>query len=115
MTKSELIAKLAALNPHLYQRDVERIVATIFDEITNALARGDRVELRGFGAFSVKQRDSRTGRNPRTGEAVSVTEKRVPYFKTGKDLRDRINREFAAQLAAGLQPKSYSDTGQDVD
>ena len=91
MTKSELIAWLAEMNPHLYQRDVERIVATIFDEITEALARGDRVELRGFGAFSVKQRDSRVGRNPRTGEAVPVGEKKVPYFKTGKQLRERLN------------------------
>ncbi|MDG4718809.1 MULTISPECIES: integration host factor subunit beta [Thalassospira] len=91
MTKSELIARLAELNPHLYQRDVERIVATIFDEITDALARGDRVELRGFGAFSVKQRDSRVGRNPRTGDAVPVGEKKVPYFKTGKQLRERLN------------------------
>ena len=91
MTKSELIARLAEMNPHLYQRDVERIVATIFDEITEALARGDRVELRGFGAFSVKQRDSRVGRNPRTGEAVPLGEKKVPYFKTGKQLRERLN------------------------
>ncbi|MDA1090729.1 MAG: integration host factor subunit beta [Proteobacteria bacterium] len=91
MTKSELIARLAASNPHLYQRDVERIVTTIFDEITNALAIGDRVELRGFGAFSVKQRGSRTGRNPRTGESVLVSEKVVPYFKTGKQLRDKLN------------------------
>ncbi len=91
MTKSELIAYLAEQNPHLYQRDVERIVTTIFDEIAAALARGDRVELRGFGAFSVKHRDSRTGRNPRTGEAVQVAAKRVPYFKTGKQLREMIN------------------------
>ncbi|MFX4229309.1 MAG: integration host factor subunit beta [Porticoccaceae bacterium] len=91
MTKSELIARLAEINPHLYQRDVERIVATIFDEITDALARGDRVELRGFGAFSVKQRDARVGRNPRTGDAVPVGEKKVPYFKTGKQLRERLN------------------------
>ncbi|RCK28269.1 integration host factor subunit beta [Thalassospira profundimaris] len=91
MTKSELIARLAELNPHLYQRDVERIVATIFEEITDALARGDRVELRGFGAFSVKQRDARVGRNPRTGDAVPVGEKKVPYFKTGKQLRERLN------------------------
>jgi integration host factor subunit beta len=91
MIKSELIQRLAEENPHLYQRDVEKIVATIFDEITEALVRGDRVELRGFGAFSVKQRDARVGRNPRTGEAVDVPEKRVPFFKTGKDLRDRIN------------------------
>ncbi len=91
MTKSELIARLAAANPHLYQRDIERIVTTIFDEITDALAGGDRVELRGFGAFSVKQRSARTGRNPRTGEAVEVSEKFIPYFKTGKQLREKLN------------------------
>jgi integration host factor subunit beta len=91
MTKSELIAFLAEENPHLYQRDVERIVTTIFDEIAAALARGDRVELRGFGAFSVKRRDARVGRNPRTGDAVSVSSKRVPYFKTGKQLREKLN------------------------
>ena len=91
MIKSQLIQKLADENPHLYQRDVERIVSAVFDEITEALARGDRVELRGFGAFSVKHRDARIGRNPRTGESVSVPEKRVPFFKTGKDLRDRMN------------------------
>ncbi|MBT3989772.1 MAG: integration host factor subunit beta [Rhodospirillaceae bacterium] len=91
MTKSELIAYLAEENPHLYQRDVERIVTTIFDEIASALSRGDRVELRGFGAFSVKQRDARIGRNPRTGAAVNVAAKRVPYFKTGKQLRDKLN------------------------
>ncbi|MFT5540035.1 MAG: integration host factor subunit beta [Alphaproteobacteria bacterium] len=83
--------RLAEKNPHLYHRDVERIVTAIFDEITTALSRGDRVELRGFGAFSVKQRDSRVGRNPRTGESVSVAEKHVPFFKTGKQLRERLN------------------------
>ncbi len=91
MTKSELIQRLANANPHLYQRDVERIVTTIFDEITMALANGDRVELRGFGAFSVKERGSRVGRNPRTGEAVNVTAKHIPYFKTGKQLREKLN------------------------
>ena len=91
MTKSELIAKLANENPHLFQRDVERIVTTIFDEISNALAQGDRVELRGFGAFSIKERGSRVGRNPRTGESVEVGEKFIPYFKTGKQLRERLN------------------------
>ena len=106
MTKSELIAKLAALNPHLYQRDVERIVATIFDEIAIALARGDRVELRGFGAFSVKQRESRTGRNPRTGETVSVSSKSVPYFKTGKDLRDRVNKALRQAIADAAKTKA---------
>jgi integration host factor subunit beta len=75
----------------LYQRDVERIVNTVFDEITNAMANGDRVELRGFGAFSVKRRDARLGRNPRTGASVDVEEKHVPFFKTGKLLRDRLN------------------------
>ena len=91
MTKSELIQRIADLNPHLFHRDVERIVSTILDEISEALAQGNRVELRGFGAFSVKERDARVGRNPRTGEAVQVAEKRVPFFKTGKQLRDRLN------------------------
>ncbi|HSK38460.1 MAG TPA: integration host factor subunit beta [Arenibaculum sp.] len=93
MTKSELIARLAERNPHLYQRDIERIVSTIFDEISGALARGDRVELRGFGAFSVKKRDARVGRNPRTGASVHVDEKYIPFFKTGKQLRERLNAE----------------------
>ena len=91
VTKSELIAGLAADNPHLRGADVEIIVSTIFDEITAALARGSRVELRGFGAFTVKRRDARTGRNPRTGEAVPVEEKSVPFFKAGKELRERVN------------------------
>src|SRR5215211_2152558 len=99
MTKSELIAQLATENPHLRQPDVELIVATIFDEITAALARGDRVELRGFGAFSAKRREARTGRNPRTGAAVPVAGKAVPYFKPGKELRERINAA-AGQRAA---------------
>ena len=93
MIRSELIQKIAEENPHLVQRDVDRIVSTIFNEIIDAMARGERVELRGFGAFSVKKRDSRLGRNPRTGEAVPVEEKHVPFFKTGKLLRDRLNGE----------------------
>ncbi len=92
MTKSELTADLAAANPHLTGRDVELIVATVFDEITAALSRGERVELRGFGAFTVKHRNARTGRNPRTGEAVPVDGKAVPFFKAGKDLRERVNK-----------------------
>ncbi len=92
MTKSELIADLSAANPHLRGQDVELIVATVFNEITAALARGERVELRGFGAFTVKRREARTGRNPRTGEAVPVDEKAVPFFKAGKELRERVNR-----------------------
>ena len=91
MIRSELIQIIADENPHLYQRDVERIVNTVFSEITEALAKGDRVELRGFGAFSVKSRDARMGRNPRTGVAVKVESKAVPFFKTGKLLRDRLN------------------------
>lgn len=91
--KSELIQKISATNPHLFHRDVERIVNVILDEIIDALARGDRVELRGFGAFTVKHRDARQGRNPRTGEPVAVSEKFVPFFKTGKELRDRLNAD----------------------
>lgn len=91
MTKSELIQKLAERNPHLFLRDVEKIVDTVFEEITRAMVKGDRVELRGFGAFSVKHRDARTGRNPRTGETVHVEAKRLPFFKTGKALREKLN------------------------
>lgn len=91
MIKSELVARLAERNPHLYQRDVEHIVNAVLDEVTTALTRGDRVELRGFGAFSVKNRPARTGRNPRTGQKVAVTEKYVPFFKTGKEMRERLN------------------------
>ena len=91
MIKSELIQKIADENPHLFHRDVERIVNTIFEEIIEAMANGNRVELRGFGAFSVKKRDARQGRNPRTGTSVTVDEKHVPFFKAGKLLRDRLN------------------------
>ena len=92
MIKSGLVQTLAEQNPHLYQRDVEKIVNTVLDGIGDALAKGNRVELRGFGAFSVKEREARMGRNPRTGEAVPVERKWVPFFKTGKDLRERLNR-----------------------
>jgi integration host factor subunit beta len=91
MIKSELVQRISAQNPHLYQRDVENIVNAILGEVIAAMARGDRVELRGFGAFSVKKRDARVGRNPRTGDSVSVSEKHIPFFKTGKQLRDRLN------------------------
>ncbi|WP_416906866.1 MAG: integration host factor subunit beta [Polymorphobacter sp.] len=93
MIRSELVAKIAEENPHLTLRDVEAIVSTIFDEITSALAEGRRVELRGFGAFSTRARDARTGRNPRTGTAVKVDAKRVPYFKPGKELREKLNED----------------------
>jgi len=93
MIKSELVQRIAEHNPHLYQRDVENIVNAILDEIVAALARGDRVELRGFGAFSVKHRPARAGRNPRTGAHVPVDQKSVPFFKTGKEMRERLNRD----------------------
>jgi len=100
MIKSELVTKIAEQNPHLYQRDVENIVNAILDTIGDALARGDRVELRGFGAFSVKKREARTGRNPRTGESVSVSQKLIPVFKTGKEMRQRLNGAETPTLAA---------------
>ena len=93
MIKSELIDRLAAENPHLTQKDVERIVNVILDEMTDALAEGGRVELRGFGAFSVRSRPARQGRNPRTGDAVRVPAKSVPFFKSGKELRERLNAD----------------------
>lgn len=92
MTKSELILRIAEKNPHLMQRDVEKIVETVFNEITDALGGGNRVELRGFGVFSVKKRDARKGRNPRTGESVNVEAKAVPFFKTGKLLHEKLNK-----------------------
>ena len=91
LIKSKLIHNITEANPHLFVRDVERIVNTIFNEITHSLAEGKRVELRGFGAFSVQHRKERTGRNPRTGEAVQVDEKFIPRFKTGKELRLKLN------------------------
>jgi integration host factor subunit beta len=91
VTRAELISELAASSPHLRQADAELIVTTIFDQITAALARGERVELRGFGAFTVKRRNAHIGHNPRTGELVSVTEKTKPFFKTGKEMRARLN------------------------
>jgi integration host factor subunit beta len=91
MIKSELVQVVADRCPHLYQRDVEHIVNAILDTISDALAKGDRVELRGFGAFSVKSRPARIGRNPRTGTAVPVHEKYVPFFKTGKEMRELLN------------------------
>ena len=91
MTKSELIARLAEQNPSLYHRDLEQLVNTVFETITRALEDGDRVELRGFGAFSVRERKARIGRNPRTGEPVNVESKRMPFFKMGKGMRERLN------------------------
>lgn len=91
MIRSELVQKIAEDNPALNVADAERIVTTIFDEIISSISSGNRVELRGFGAFSVKKREARTGRNPKTGDSVSVDSKHIPFFKTGKLLRDRLN------------------------
>lgn len=91
MLRSELIARLAEENPDLKAEDLEKVVGVILDKIADALADGDRVELRGFGAFSVRQRKARTGRNPRTGETVHVAAKSVPFFRPGKELRARVN------------------------
>jgi integration host factor subunit beta len=96
--KSELVQRMAARNPHLYQRDIENIIDAVLGEIVDALARGERVELRGFGAFSTKQRHARTGRNPRTGDKVPVTEKLAPFFRTGKEMRERLNRAPVEQV-----------------
>ena len=91
MSKSELIKRLATANPHLYARDIERIVGTVFEQIGAALARGARVELRGFGAFSTRTRGARVGRNPRSGKEVAVPGKVVLHFKAGKELIERLN------------------------
>jgi integration host factor subunit beta len=108
MIKSELVQHIASQNPHLYQRDVENIVNAILGEITAAMARGDRVELRGFGAFSVKHRPARTGRNPRTGAHVSVEQKSVPFFKTGKEMRERLNKGVEPPVVPEGRPQNQA-------
>ncbi|GBR48191.1 integration host factor DNA-binding subunit beta [Neokomagataea tanensis NBRC 106556] len=103
MTRSELVAAVARIHSHLLPKDVERIVDVILEEISSALEKGDRVELRGFGAFAPRQRQARTGRNPRTGETVDVEEKVFPFFKAGKELRERVNQGV-------LTPQTKGDT-----
>lgn len=112
MIKSELIERIASANPHLLQRDVESIVNVVFDEISSALSRGERVELRGFGAFSVKHRPARVGRNPRTGEQVEVEEKYVPFFKTGKELREKLNEGHKPAPKAAAKPAAKAAAGK---
>jgi integration host factor subunit beta len=97
MTKSELIQRLAKKYPHLYQRDIETLIATVFDEISSTLVSGGRVELRGFGAFSIRKRDARKARNPKNGQEVHIGERYAIYFRTGKDLRDRVNKPSVIQ------------------
>ena len=98
MIKSELIRRISSQNPHLYERDIEKVVNAIFDEMVEALRRGDRVELRGFGVFSPKRRGARTGRNPKTGAEVQVAQKVIAFFKTGKEMRARLNWETARSV-----------------
>jgi integration host factor subunit beta len=100
MTRSELVFKLSSAHPHLSQKDIEKLVSTVLQQIVEALAAGDRVELRGFGAFSVKKREPRVGRNPRTGESVDVDHKHVPFFKAGKQLRERLNKAAPTKKVA---------------
>ncbi|NNU15839.1 integration host factor subunit beta [Parvularcula sp. ZS-1/3] len=106
MIKSELIQILAEENPHLFAKDVERMVNVVFDEITDALCNGDRVELRGFGAFSVRHREARVGRNPRTGDTVEVEEKWAPFFKAGKEIRERINERAGHPVTSRSSAKA---------
>ena len=96
MLKSHLVQRIAELNPHLYERRLEMVMTTILEEISSAMARGHRVELRGFGAFNVRSRAARLGRDPRTGAIIPVKEKRVPYFKAGKEIRERLNNKTDA-------------------
>ena len=127
MVKSELVQRIVGQKPHLYDRDVARVVDAMLEEIVAALGRGDRVELRGFGVFSVKVRQARTGRNPRTGAMVPIGQKAIPFFKTGEVMRRRLNagstsaespRALAERpqpfLAAGPVPKPSSATSDPV-
>jgi integration host factor subunit beta len=91
MTKSDLVARVSERTPGISMKDSETIVNLIFDSMTEALMRGDKIEIRGFGSFKVKHRDAREGRNPRTGEEVKIPAKRTPFFKVGKELKDRID------------------------
>ncbi|HEY9545994.1 MAG TPA: integration host factor subunit beta [Solimonas sp.] len=102
MTKSELIELLAAKQTHLMHKDVELAVKLVLDQISNALARDERVEIRGFGSFALHHRPARVGRNPKTGEPVQIPPKRVPHFKPGKEMRERVNA-VAAEEAATAQ------------
>ncbi len=111
MLKSDLIRRITSQNAHLYERDAEKIVNAILEGIIEALRRGDRVELRGFGAFSAKLRGARQGRNPRTGAVVSVAQKAVPFFKAGKEMRERLNRETAPVASADQVAKEPDGIG----
>jgi integration host factor subunit beta len=111
MLKSELVLRLAEQNPHLYLKDAQKIVDAIFDEVTAALARGDRIELRGFGTFFVKTRSARPGRNPKNGAMVSVPERLHPVFKTGKEMHRRLNGTAGSDLRAAFHKASGEGRG----
>ena len=110
MTKSGLIAKVAEQTPHISKKDTETVVNTIFDCMTEALRKGDRIEIRGFGSFQVKVREAREGRNPKTGEEVKIPAKRTPFFKVGKELKERIEAK-RKQEAAGPAARPSAGSG----
>jgi integration host factor subunit beta len=108
MIKSELVRRISDRKPQLYEREVERVVNTMLDGITTALARGERVEIRGFGVFAVKVRQPHIGRNPRTQTTVSVPEKAIPFFKPGKPMRERLNpMSVGTDFDADPEPASH--------
>jgi integration host factor subunit beta len=107
MLKSELVQRIAGYNPHLYARDVEKIINSVFESIAIALKEGNRVELRGFGVFSVKSRPARTGRNPRNGSSVQVAGKSIPYFKPSKEMHRRLNPETVPKLSTSEKRGSH--------
>jgi integration host factor subunit beta len=113
MIKSELIQRISSQNPHLYQRDIENVVNAILDKMVKALRSGDRVELRDFGVFSAKIRGPRMGRNPKTGDEVQVAQKVIPFFKTGKEMRARLNREI--EPSANQVAKEANSTRETAD
>jgi len=114
MTKSELIEQLAAKQTHLMHKDVELAVKLVLDQISNALARDERVEIRGFGSFALHHRPARVGRNPKTGEPVQIPPKRVPHFKPGKEMRERVNALAQAASAAASNDASGATPTADV-
>ncbi|RMG14963.1 MAG: integration host factor subunit beta [Deltaproteobacteria bacterium] len=117
MTKSQLIEAIARKAPHLSKKDVEAVVNLVFDSIRRAMRRGERVEIRGFGSFTVRERSARVGRNPKTGERVMVPSRRAPFFTVGKDLRERVNRGAPARMegAAVASPDGYGATWETVE
>ncbi|MCH6563297.1 MAG: integration host factor subunit beta [Myxococcales bacterium] len=111
MTKSDLIERVAARLPHISKKDTEIVVNTIFDSMTEALRRSDRIEIRGFGSFQVKIREAREGRNPKTGEEVKIPAKRTPFFKVGKELKERIDATGRAKREAEARMREQSEAG----